>query len=54
MSEDRPRARLVVDVVAYALARLLLVVVLTAVIFGVAHLLGVATSRSSSRCCSRS
>jgi hypothetical protein len=31
----------VVDVVAYALARLLLVVVLTVVIFGAGHLLGV-------------
>ncbi|HET6735402.1 DUF4229 domain-containing protein [Mycobacterium sp.] len=41
MSESRPGTRLVLDVVAYALARLLLVAVLTAVIFGAAHLLGV-------------
>ena len=33
MSEDRPASRLMVDVLAYVLARLLLVVVLTAVIF---------------------
>ena len=39
---DRPsRSGLVVDVLLYVLARLLLVVILTAVIFGVAHLLGV-------------
>jgi Protein of unknown function (DUF4229) len=39
---DRPsRSGLVVDVLLYVLARLLLVVVLTAVIFGVGHLLGV-------------
>lgn len=41
MSDRPPRSSLVVDVVAYALARLLLVAVLTAVIFGAAHLLGV-------------
>ena len=41
MSESRPGSRLVVDVLAYTLARLLLVVVLTAVILGVGHLLGV-------------
>ena len=41
MSDGRPRSRLVVDVLAYVLARLLLVVVLTAVIFGAGHLLGV-------------
>ena len=41
MSEPRPGSRLVVDVLAYMLARLLLVVVLTAVIFGVGHILGV-------------
>ena len=41
MSDRRPRSSLVVDVLAYALARLLLVVVLTAVIFGAGHLLGV-------------
>jgi hypothetical protein len=39
---DRPsRSGLVVDVVLYVLARLLLVVVLTALIFGVGHLVGV-------------
>ena len=37
---SRPGSRLVVDVLAYMLARLLLVAVLTAVIFGGAHLLG--------------
>ena len=41
VTEDRPRSRLVLDLLAYVLARLLLVVVLTAVIFGAAHLLGV-------------
>ena len=41
MSDGRPRSSLVVDVLAYVLARLLLVVVLTAVIFGAGHLLGV-------------
>jgi len=41
VSERRPRSSLLVDVLAYALARLLLVVVLTAVIFGAGHLLGV-------------
>jgi xanthine/uracil permease len=41
VSDRRPRSTLVVDVLAYALARLLLVVVLTAVIFGAGHLLGV-------------
>jgi Protein of unknown function (DUF4229) len=41
VSEDRPASRLVVDVLAYVLARLLLVVVLTAVIFGAARLVGV-------------
>ncbi len=41
MTEDRPGSRLLVAVVAYALARLLLVVVLAAAIFGGAHLLGV-------------
>jgi xanthine/uracil permease len=39
--ESRPGSRLVVDVLAYTLARLALVIVLTAVIFGVGHLLGV-------------
>ena len=41
MSDGRPRSTLVVYVLAYALARLLLVVVLTAVIFAAGHLLGV-------------
>ena len=41
MPDSRPGSRLVVDVLAYTLARLLLVVVLAAVIFGGAHLLGV-------------
>lgn len=41
MSHGRPGSRLVVDVLGYVLARLLLVVVLTAVIFGAGHLLGV-------------
>ncbi len=41
MSESRPGSRLVVDVLAYVAARLLLVVVLAATIFGVGHLLGV-------------
>jgi len=41
VSDQRPGSRLVVDVLAYVLARLLLVVVLTAVIFGGAHLLGI-------------
>jgi uncharacterized protein DUF4229 len=40
VSEDRPASRLVVDVLAYVLARLLLVVVLTAVIYGAARLIG--------------
>jgi hypothetical protein len=39
--ESRPGSRLVVDVLAYVLARLLLVVVLAAAIFGGAHLIGV-------------
>ena len=41
MSEPRPGSRLVIDVLAYTLARLLLVVALTAVIYGGGHLLGV-------------
>jgi hypothetical protein len=41
VSDSRPRARLVGDLVLYVLARLLLVVVLTAVIYGAGHLLGV-------------
>jgi Protein of unknown function (DUF4229) len=40
VSEDRPRSRLVVDVLAYVVARLLLVVIMTAVIFAAGHLLG--------------
>lgn len=40
MSESRPGSRLVVDVLVYTLARILLVAVLAAVIFGGAHLLG--------------
>jgi hypothetical protein len=41
VSEDRRGARLVVDVLVYTLARLILVLVLTAAIFGVGRLLGV-------------
>jgi len=41
VSDGRPRSTLVLDVLAYALARLLLVVVLTAAIFGAGHVLGV-------------
>ena len=41
MSDRRPGSQLVLDVLAYLLARLLLVVVLTAVILGAAHMLGV-------------
>ena len=41
MPDRRAGSRLVVDVAAYAVARLLLVAVLTAVIFGAGHLLGV-------------
>lgn len=40
MPESRPGSRLAVDVLAYMVARLLLVAVLAAVIFGGAHLLG--------------
>lgn len=40
MTERGTRSRLVVDLLAYVLARLLLVVALTAVIFGAGHLLG--------------
>ena len=40
MPETGTRSRLIVDLLAYVLARLLLVVALTAVIFGVGHLLG--------------
>ena len=41
MSDRPPRSGLVVDVLAYVVARLLLVIVLTAVIFSAGHLLGV-------------
>lgn len=41
MSDRRPGSRLVADLVAYVLARLLLVAALTAVILGAGHLLGV-------------
>jgi hypothetical protein len=41
VSQPRPGSRLVVDVLAYTLARMLLVAILTAAIFGGAHLLGV-------------
>ena len=41
MSDSRPGARLVGDLVVYVLARLLLVVALTAAIYGVGHLIGV-------------
>jgi antibiotic biosynthesis monooxygenase (ABM) superfamily enzyme len=40
VSDGRPRSSLFMDVLAYVLARLLLVAVLTAVIFGAGHLLG--------------
>jgi hypothetical protein len=40
VSDVRTGSRLVVDVLAYVAARLLLVVVVTAAIFGAAHLLG--------------
>jgi hypothetical protein len=41
VSASRPGTRLVVDVLVYVGARLVLVVALTAAIFGAAHLLGV-------------
>jgi antibiotic biosynthesis monooxygenase (ABM) superfamily enzyme len=41
VSDSRPGSRLVADLVLYVLARLLLVVALTAVIVGAAHVLGV-------------
>jgi len=41
VSDPRPGSRLVLDLVAYVLARLLLVVVLTAVIYGIGQLIGV-------------
>ena len=40
MSDSRPGTRLVADLVVYVLARLLLVVALTAVIWGAGYLLG--------------
>jgi antibiotic biosynthesis monooxygenase (ABM) superfamily enzyme len=40
VSDSRPGTRLVADLVVYVLARLLLVVALTAVIWGVGYLLG--------------
>lgn len=42
MSEQRPTSRIVTDILAYTVARLILVVALTAVIFFGAHLVGVA------------
>ena len=42
MSEDRPTGRMVIDVLAYLVARLLLVALLAAAIFFGAHLIGVA------------
>jgi len=41
VSDSRPGSRLVLDLAVYVLARLLLVVVLAAVIFGAGHLLGI-------------
>ncbi len=41
MSDGRPRSRLLLDVLAYVAARLVLVIVVTAVILGVGRLLGV-------------
>ncbi len=41
MSDRAPRSRLVMDVLAYLVARLVLVAVLTAVIFVGGHMLGV-------------
>ena len=40
MSDGRAGSRLVLDVLAYTLARLLLVAVLTAVILGIGHVIG--------------
>ena len=40
MSDSRPGSRLVLDLLAYVLARVLLVAVLAAMIFGAGHLLG--------------
>jgi hypothetical protein len=41
VSDSRPGSRLVADLIVYILARLLLVVALTAVIYGAGYLLGV-------------
>lgn len=41
MTDGRPVSRLLLDILAYTAARLVLVVVVTAVIFGAASLLGV-------------
>jgi hypothetical protein len=41
VSDQEPKSRVLVDVVAYVVARLLLVAVLTGVIVGVAHVVGV-------------
>ena len=41
VSDDRLGSRMVLDVVVYAVARLLLVVVLTAAIFGIGRLIGI-------------
>lgn len=40
MSDERPRSRLLLDVAAYVAARLVLVVVVTAVILGIGALIG--------------
>ncbi|MGE0220345.1 DUF4229 domain-containing protein [Mycolicibacterium sp.] len=39
-SDERPRSRLLIDVLAYVVARLVLVAVVTAVLLGVGHLIG--------------
>jgi hypothetical protein len=41
VSDQEPKSRVLVDVVAYVVARLLLVAVLTGVIVGIAHVVGV-------------
>jgi hypothetical protein len=41
VSDSRPGSRLVADLIVYTLARLLLVVALTAAIYGAGYLLGV-------------
>lgn len=41
MTEGRPRSRLLLDVFAYVVARLILVAVVTALILGIGHLLGI-------------